>query len=107
MFVCSLVPYLTMLASDDFHSQLIQTIFGVGTGWSTCCLSPYFITMDECAYESASLPIYIHEQTRLLLYSPVTKLAGIGICWMVYPPAVMFRLFSRLFSPFCIRTLKL
>lgn len=56
-------------------------------------------TMDECAYEPASLPIYIHEQTRLLLYSPVTKLAGIGICWMVYPPAVMFSIvFSIVFS---------
>lgn len=99
LFVCSLVPYLTMLDSDDFHSQLIQTIFGVGTGRVNLLFIALLHTMDECAYEPASLPIYIHEQTRLLLYSPVTKLAGIGICWMVYPPAVMFSIvFSAVFS---------
>lgn len=56
LFVCSLVPSLTMLASDDFHSQLIQTIFGVGTGWSTCCLSPCFILWTNVRMNRPACP---------------------------------------------------
>lgn len=89
LFACSLVPYVTLLASDAFYSQLVQTIFGVCTGAVNLLFIALLHGIDGCGGDPAGLQLYIQAQTRLLVYSLLFKLAGIVVCWTIYPPAVM------------------
>ncbi len=89
LFVCSLVPYVTMLASDAFYSRLVQTIFGLCTGAVNLLFIALLHGVDRCGKDTDHLKLYIHDQTRLLISSMLFKLAGIVVCQTMYPPAVM------------------
>ncbi|MBF0578824.1 DUF1211 domain-containing protein [Erysipelotrichaceae bacterium RD49] len=59
LFACSLVPYVTLLASDAFYSQLVQTIFGVCTGAVNLLFIALLHGIDGCGGDPAGLQLYI------------------------------------------------
>lgn len=89
LFACSLVPYLTLLASDDFNSSLIQTLFGFCTGSVNILFAWMMAEISRYGQNSPALKTWIRQQNRQLTRSFLIKAVGIVLAWIIWPPAVM------------------
>lgn len=94
LFACSLVPYLTLLASEDFCNSLIQTFFGLCTGSVNLIFSAMMGQIAKSAKEQPILQAYIHQQRTILAASFGMKMIGIALSRLVWPPFVMISIIA-------------
>ncbi len=88
LFICSLIPYATLLAAEYFHTRLIQLMYGAIIILADASICWMYDTLCRADRENGQLKQYIlaaeYFHTRLiqLMYGAIIILADASICWM-------------------------
>lgn len=89
LFACSLIPYLTELASSYFYSRLVQLIFGIWTIIINLTVIVLFRLLIRCNPDIPVLAEYAGLQIRMMTVSLLILIAGLLLAWFWYPPLMM------------------
>lgn len=89
LFICSLVPYVSNIASDHFSDQMAQTLVGILLLFANVTIMALFGSLKRANPHDPMLTNCIRIQLKALHISIFLKLLGLILCWLWWPPAVM------------------
>lgn len=89
LFFCSLVPYLTLLASQYFFSPLIQSIFGLCMVVINICLLWIYNSTKAADPDNKVLVCYVNRVADSLKTSLLLKSISLLVTLSIWPPATM------------------
>lgn len=99
LFICSLIPYATLLAAEYFHTRLIQFMYGAIIILADASICWMYDTLCRADRENGQLKQYIKDLQKMTRITILIMLGGMAVAWLWYPPAMMYSIiFSALFA---------
>jgi uncharacterized membrane protein len=89
LFFASFIPYATSLLGDGFTSRLVQSLYGIVVIIMTAVNYYLHVVLDEPNRDHPELLKATADYRKMLMPDILIKCAGLIICLLFYPPAMI------------------
>lgn len=106
LFCASFIPYATSLLGDGFSSRLVQSLYGIAVIVMTMVNYHLHSVLDGPNRDDPELLKATADYRKMLVPDILIKCAGLIICLLFYPPAMIISVLTAAVYIFASRSRK-